>query len=106
MWMRTRQELISASQALGQAKQTTLLLGDKATETNLKSEPLSEFRIIHFAVHGVSVPDFPDRDALILGRDPHSNDDGLLQVREIARLSFDADSVTLSPGHLATGKAE
>jgi len=102
----TRQELISASQALGQAKQTTLLLGDQATETNFKSEPLSQFRIIHFAVHGISVPDFPDRDALILGRDPQSSDDGLLQAREIARLSLNADLVTLSACDTATGKSE
>jgi CHAT domain-containing protein len=102
----TRQELISASQALGQPKETTLLLGDKATETEFKSEPLSEFKIIHFAVHGVSVPDFPNRDALILGRDLNSNDDGLLQVREIARLSLDADLVTLSACNTGTGKVE
>jgi CHAT domain-containing protein len=94
------------SGGLGHPKQTTLLLGDKATETNFKSEPLSEFRIIHFAVHGVSVPDFPDRDALILGRDPHSTDEGPLQVREIARLSLDADLVTLSACDTATGKSE
>lgn len=102
----TRQELIFASQALGEMKQTTLLLGDKATETNFKSEPLSDYKIIHFAVHGVSVPDFPDRDALILGREPNSNDDGLLQVREIARLSLDADLVTLSACNTGTGKVE
>ncbi|HEV2350785.1 MAG TPA: CHAT domain-containing protein, partial [Terriglobia bacterium] len=40
------------------------------------------------------------------GRDPHSNDDGLLQVREIARLSFDAALVTLSACDTATGKSE
>ena len=102
----TRNELISASQALGHLKQTTLLLGDKATETEFKSEPLSDFKIIHFAVHGVSVPDFPDRDALILGRDLRSNDDGLLQVREIARVSLDADLVTLSACNTGTGKVE
>ena len=102
----TRQELTSASQALGHPDQTTLLLGDHATETEFKSEPLSEFKIIHFAVHGVSIPNFPDRDALVLGRDPHSNDDGLLQVREIARLSLDADLVTLSACNTGTGKVE
>ena len=40
------------------------------------------------------------------GRDPDSNDDGLLQVREIARLSLDADLVTLSACDTATGKLE
>lgn len=102
----TRQKLIFARHALGQPKQTTLFLGDEATEASFNSEPLSDFKIIHFAVHGVTVPDFPDRDALILGRDPNSNDDGLLQVRDIARLSLDADLVTLSACNTGTGKVE
>jgi CHAT domain-containing protein len=102
----THAELISASQALRDPKQTTLLLGDKATETAFKSQPLADFKIIHFAVHGISVPNFPERDALVLGRDPHSTDDGLLQVREIAQLRLDADLVTLSACNTATGKLE
>ena len=102
----THAELISASQALRDPKQTILLLGDKATETAFKSQPLADFKIIHFAVHGISVPDFPERDALVLGRDPHSTDDGLLQVREIAQLRLDADLVTLSACNTATGKLE
>jgi CHAT domain-containing protein len=102
----TRVELISASQALQDPKQTVLLLGDKATEAAFNSEPLADFKIIHFAVHGISTPDFPERDALVLGRAPHSKDDGLLQVREIAQLRLDADLVTLSACNTATGKLE
>jgi CHAT domain-containing protein len=102
----TRDELILASQALDDPKQTVLLLGIKATEARFKSEPLSDFRIIHFAVHGISIPNFPERDALVLGRDPHSRDDGLLQVRQIAQLKLDADLVTLSACNTATGKLE
>jgi CHAT domain-containing protein len=102
----THAELISASHALRDPKQTILLLGDKATETAFKSEPLADFKIIHFAVHGISIPNFPERDALVLGRDPRSTDDGLLQVREIAQLRLDADLVTLSACNTATGKLE
>lgn len=102
----TRAELISASQALGDPKQTVLLLGDKATEAAFDSEPLADFKIIHFAVHGISIPNFPERDALVLGRDPDSTDDGLLQVRQIAQLRLDADLVTLSACNTATGKLE
>jgi len=102
----TRSELISASQALQDPKQTVLLLGTKATESAFKSEPLADFKIIHFAVHGISTPNFPERDALVLGRAPHSVDDGLLQVREIARLRLDADLVTLSACNTGTGKLE
>lgn len=102
----TRAELISASQALQAPKQTVLLLGDEATEAAFDSEPLADFKIIHFAVHGISIPTFPERDALVLGRDRDSTDDGLLQVRQIVQLRLDADLVTLSACNTATGKLE
>jgi len=102
----SRQEILSAEQALNQPRRTVLLLGADATESKFKSEPLSNFKIIHFAVHGLSTPQFPDRAALILGRDPKSNEDGLLQVREIMQLSLAADLVTLSACDTATGRPE
>lgn len=102
----SRQEVMSAEQALNQPRRTVLLLGADATESKFKSEPLSNFKIIHFAVHGLSTPQFPDRAALILGRDPKSNEDGLLQVREIMQLSLAADLVTLSACDTATGRSE
>ncbi len=101
-----RQELIDASGALGRPKQSLLLLGGDATETKFKSEPLSEFKIIHFAVHGIAAPHFPERAALVLGRDPKSAEDGLLQFREIARLPLSADLVTLSACDTASGELQ
>jgi CHAT domain-containing protein len=38
--------------------------------------------------------------------DPNSHDDGLLQVREIIRLRFDADLVTLSACNTGVGKLQ
>lgn len=47
--------------------------------------------------HSAAVdPQFPDRAALILGVAHNTQDDGLLQVREIMGLSLNADLVTLS----------
>jgi CHAT domain-containing protein len=102
----TRAELTGVSESLRLPKQSVLLLGDKATKTAFLSEPLADFKIIHFAVHGLSSPNFPERDALVLGRTPGSTEDGLLQVREIAQLSLNADLVTLSACNTATGKLE
>ena len=101
-----RQELIDASAALGRPRQSLLLLGGDATETKFKSEPLSNFKVIHFAVHGLSAPHFPERAALVLGRDPKSADTGLLQFREIARLPLSADLVTLSACDTASGELQ
>lgn len=102
----SRQEVIGAEQALNHPKSTVLLLDADATKSKFKSEHLANFKILHFAVHGLSSPEIPDRAALILGRDSKSNDDGLLQVREITQLSLSADLVTLSACDTAAGKLE
>jgi CHAT domain-containing protein len=98
--------VIGAEQSLNHPNRSVLLLDANATESKFKSEPLANFKILHFAVHGVASPQFPDRAALILGRDPKSNDNGLLQLREITQLSLSADLVTLSACDTATGKLE
>jgi CHAT domain-containing protein len=101
----TRDEVIDASHILGQSD-SVVLTGDQATESAFKHEPLGEFKIIHLAVHAYESPGFPERDALLLGRAPKSNDDGLLQAWEIARLPLNADLVTLSACDTGTGKSE
>src|SRR5205814_8023561 len=58
------------------------------------------------AAHGFSDTQFPERSGLVLGVDPNSRDDGLLQVREIIRLSFSADLVTLSACNTGVGKLQ
>jgi CHAT domain-containing protein len=99
----TRDEVIAVSQLFGEK---TLLLGMDATETAFKAEPLAEFEIIHIAAHGVASAKFPDRAALVLGNDPKSGEDGLLQVREIRDLSLNADLVTLSACDTGVGALE
>lgn len=101
----TREELIDASRALGQRK-SVLLIGARATKTAFEAEPLGDFKIIHFAAHAIATPQFPERSALILGRAPRSNDDGLLQARDITKLNLNADLVTLSACDTASGKLE
>ena len=75
----SRQEVLGAEQSLNHLDRSVALLGPDATESKFKSQPLGNFKILHFAVHGLSDPQFPDRAALVLGRDPNSNDDGLLE---------------------------
>jgi CHAT domain-containing protein len=89
----TRYEVIAASQVFGENR---LLLVRDATEAAFKAQPLANFEIIHIAAHGIASAKFPDRAELVLGSDPKSDEDGLLQVREIRDLSLNADLVTLS----------
>ncbi len=83
-----------------------LLGGDQATEAKLKSERLDQFRILHFATHGIPDVDYPDRAALILGWDPGSPEDGLLQAREIGALRLNAELVVLSACETGEGRIE
>ena len=61
---------------------------------------------MHIAAHGFADTRFPERSGLVLGLDPASHDDGLLQLREIIRLRFNADLVTLSACNTGVGKLE
>jgi CHAT domain-containing protein/Tfp pilus assembly protein PilF len=100
----TREEVLRVSNIVG--KDGVVLLGSNATETAFKSQPLTDFKIVHIAAHGFVDTQFPERSGLVLGVDPASHDDGLLQVREIIRLRFDADLVTLSACNTGLGKLQ
>jgi len=80
-----------------------MLLGDAATESALKKQPLGQFRVLHFAVHGLVSAKFPERSALVLYPDPAGNEDGYWQAREIARTALSADLVTLSSCDVGSG---
>jgi CHAT domain-containing protein len=81
-----------------------LLLDTTATEADLKSIQLADYRVIHLAVHGVASPQYPDRAALVLGSSITSGEDGLLQAREIRDLDLHADLVVLSACETGAGK--
>lgn len=79
----------------------TVLLGERATEAELKRQPLAQFDVLHFAVHGIPSTKFPARAALLLR--PEGNDDGVLQAREILMLRLNAELVTLSACDTGSG---
>jgi CHAT domain-containing protein len=81
------------------------LLGDQATETRLKKEPLKRFAIIHLAVHGFADPKDPQRAALMLAPDPSRDEDGFLQPREISQLPIAAKLVVLSACNTGVGQS-
>lgn len=88
------EEVKDAAGEIGQP--SVVLLGRNATEEKLKSEPLDDFEILHFAVHGVVNTHEPERSVLLFADGPHSTEDGLWQAREIRTLSLKANLVTLS----------
>jgi CHAT domain-containing protein len=84
-------------------KPSTILLGGQATETAFKRLPLSQYNVIHLALHGYADPEYPDRSALVFAPETPPIDDGLLQVREIRKLSLDTSLVTLSACNTGIG---
>jgi CHAT domain-containing protein len=100
----TREEVEEIGKIVG--PDAVILLGKDATETAFKKEPLDQFRVLHLAVHGFSDTQYPERSALVLGTDPKSGDDGLLQVREIIRLRLNAELTTLSACDTDVGKLQ
>lgn len=82
------------------------LLGEQATEGKLKAEPLSQYRVLHFAAHGLTSTKQPERSAVILRTEAGSADDGLLQAREILELKLNAALVTLSACETGSGSVQ
>jgi hypothetical protein len=101
------EELRTASQILGGGEDTAVVTGQAFTDTSIKGrEDLSQYRIMHFATHGLVTaprPDCPARPALMTSFG-EGESDGLLTFREIYDLRIDADLVILSACDTA-GKA-
>jgi CHAT domain-containing protein len=80
-----------------------ILIGPSATEAAFKTASLTEYRVIHLAVHAFADSTFPDRAALVLLSDPSAGEDGFLQASEIAQMRFPSDLVVLSACDTAVG---
>lgn len=91
-------ELFAAQQELGQGA-SQVVTGEAFTDTALLASPnLDEFRVLHFATHGLVTapkPSCPARPALITSFGGEGSD-GLLTFSEIFDLKLDADLVILS----------
>ncbi len=98
-----KEEVLAAASAGGSGSVT--LTGEDASEAKLKSAPLSRFRVLHFAAHGVGSDIYPERAGIVM-RPGSASEDGLWQPREIRRQELRADLVTLSACETAVGRLE
>jgi CHAT domain-containing protein len=85
--------------AAGNAGRAEVVTGQAFTDSNLKQrEDLDEYRVIHFATHGIVTPPqkkCPAQPALLTSFGGQGSD-GLLTFREIFDLKLNADLVILS----------
>ncbi len=80
-------------------------VGVGASEDRVKNDPrVAEAHLLHFAAHGLVDDREPAYSGLLLGAEPASDDDGLLQVHEIFDLRLDAELVVLSACDTGLGK--
>jgi CHAT domain-containing protein/tetratricopeptide (TPR) repeat protein len=64
---------------------------------------LKNYKILHFATHGVVIPEFQELSAIVLTQDL-TTDDGYLRASEVAKLNINADFVNLSACETGLGK--
>ncbi|MEQ5787383.1 CHAT domain-containing protein [Erythrobacter sp. NFXS35] len=91
-------ELRDAAARLGGASR--VLTRDDFTDSAIRNlDDLSEYRVLHFATHGLVTapqPECPPRPALLTSFGEGEGSDGLLSFAEIFGLRIDADLVILS----------
>jgi tetratricopeptide (TPR) repeat protein/CHAT domain-containing protein len=106
----TTLEVRKLKQAVGPG--TTLLTGAAASEEQVRalsaSGELARYRHLHFATHGVAVPEAPQLSAMVLSQvgasDSRAARDGYLTMREIADLNLKADVAVLSACRTGLGR--
>lgn len=87
---------------LMRARPEDTLIGAAAAERVLRSPDAQQYRVLHVAAHAVVDEMVPRRSAVLLTGG--GDDDGLLQVNEIANLSLNADLVVLATCRSQVGR--
>jgi CHAT domain-containing protein len=102
----TADELKSVAAKLG-APLSDIHLQQDASEATVKRLPLSDYRVVYFATHGLVAGDVRGLGepalALTLPKQPSEIDDGLLTASEVAQLRLNADWVVLSACNTIAG---
>ena len=89
-------------------KDAQVYAGVEAGVKNLKqlsaAGKLKKYSMLHFATHGLVIPDKPELSALVLSQVKGSEDIGYLSMVDIANLDLHADFVNLSACETGLGK--
>ena len=102
----TADELRKVARTLG-ASEENIVVGQAATKGRLFATQLQDYRVLHFATHGLVAGDLSglQEPALVLSLPPQSIDpeDALLTASEVATLQLNADWAVLSACNTASG---
>jgi CHAT domain-containing protein len=105
-WLAHSREEAKAIEDVVPAGQTMLALDFKANRTTAISPALSQYRIVHFATHGIMDPEHPELSSIVLSLvDENGVDqDGYLRLHEIYDLNLPAELVVISACESGVGK--
>lgn len=91
-------------------KGSTVITGRDVSEGKVKqmssSGELAQYKVIHFATHGIVVPEIPELSAIVLTqvKNQPSGEDGYLRMDKIEELKLNAEFVNLSACETGLGK--
>lgn len=102
----TRTEILSVAKSLNADPKQDVFLGERASETSVKSADLSQYNVISFATHGLIPGDLNglEQPALALSspKVTGEREDGLLAMDEVMALRLNADWAVLSACNTAS----
>ncbi len=84
--------------------------GKDVDESKLKelsiNGKLKQYKVLHFATHGLVVPELPELSAIVLSqfKEERNNEDGYLTMKEKSKLDINADFINLSGCDTGLGK--
>jgi CHAT domain-containing protein len=85
----------------------TLVFGNQASESTVKSSRLDRYRYLHFATHGILGNQIPgiNEPALVLASEPESSgEDGFLTMNEVEQLNLSCELTVLSACDSGSGR--
>jgi CHAT domain-containing protein len=105
-WLPYSREEAKAIQGVAPAGQTMLALDFKASRATAISPSLSQYRIVHFATHGITDAEHPELSGIILSLVDENGveQDGYLRLHEIYDLKLPAELVVISACESGVGK--
>ncbi|MCA1631783.1 MAG: CHAT domain-containing protein, partial [Acidobacteria bacterium] len=92
--------------AVAQGSQSMMAVDFRASRTLVTSSELAQYRVVHFATHGILNSEHPELSGVVLSLVDEQGrpTDGFLRMHEIYNLKFPADLIVLSACQTALGK--
>jgi CHAT domain-containing protein len=105
-WLPYSRDEALAIKKVAPPRQTMLALDFKASRATITSKELSQYRILHFATHGIVNLENPELSGIVLSLVDESGkpQDGYIRLHDIYNLNLPAELIVLSACQTGVGK--